>query len=342
MQKNKVLIIRFSSFGDILQGLTVPRIIKQNYSDSTIHWLTRSDFTNLVRINADVDEVISFDRKNGLWGLILLAFKLRKEKYTHLYDAHNNVRSGIINFILRFPYLFNSPKFLQRSKDRWKRILLFKFGINHFPKPFKGRVSFENPLKKWDLNFEEGLTTVRFQFDEKTTTQVNLHLEKIKTKNWITIVPSAAWEMKRWPVSHFEKLFHLLGKDFTFVLLGGPGDTFIAEMAQKFPLNSLNLAGKLSLVESSYLVTQSQWIISNDTGLLHVADLAGIHGLSLQGPTAFGFTTHPHLKTIEVDLACRPCSKDGSGKCSQVVYQKCMVDITPEALAKETLAYFNS
>ncbi|MCK6595460.1 MAG: glycosyltransferase family 9 protein, partial [Bacteriovoracaceae bacterium] len=168
MQKNKVLIIRFSSFGDILQGLTVPRIIKQNYSDSCVHWLTRSDFTSLVQINEDIDRVISFDRKAGFIGLIRLALILRRENYTHIYDAHNNVRSGIVNFILRFPFVFISPKFIQRSKDRLKRILLFKFGQNFFPKPFKGRVSFENPLKKWGLKFEEGLTTVQFQFDSKT------------------------------------------------------------------------------------------------------------------------------------------------------------------------------
>lgn len=342
MQKNKVLIIRFSSFGDILQGLTVPRIIKQNYSDSCVHWLTRSDFTSLVQINEDIDRVISFDRKAGFIGLIRLALILRRENYTHIYDAHNNVRSGIVNFILRFPFVFISPKFIQRSKDRLKRILLFKFGQNFFPKPFKGRVSFENPLKKWGLKFEEGLTTVQFQFDSKTTEKVEGLLSHIKSQKWITIVPSAAWEMKRWPVSHWEKLFHLLGKEYQFVFLGGPSDVFINDLAEKFPNQSLNLAGKLTLVESSYLVTQSKWIISNDTGLLHVADLAGIHGLSLQGPTAFGFTTHPNLKTIEIPMNCRPCSKDGSGKCSQNVYQQCMVDISPELLAKETIAYFKS
>jgi heptosyltransferase-2 len=55
------------------------------------------------------------------------------------------------------------------------------------------------------------------------------------------------------------------------------------------------------------------------------------------GPTAFGFTRSIKIKTMESDLSCRPCSKDGSGKCSQKIYQKCMVDITPALVAKEIM-----
>lgn len=340
MQKNKVLIIRFSSFGDILQGFTIPRIIKQNRSDIAVHWLTRLDFRDLVKTNGDVDRVIGFDRKLGFIGLIRLALELRDENYTYVYDAHNNVRSFVIRFILGFAF-FSRPAFLVRSKSRLKRILLFVFRLNFFPRPFRGRASFESPLLKWGFRFEEYKTVAHFHFEENHRQKVDEILETLKEKKWITMVPSAAWEMKRWPIDHWKKLMTLLASDYHFVFLGGPADQFIQELVAVCPERSLNLAGKLTLTESSYLVSKSKWIISNDTGLLHLADLAGIHGLSLQGPTAFGFTTHPNLKTMEVDLACRPCTKDGSGKCSQDIYKKCMVDITPEDIARETCAYFH-
>lgn len=340
MQKNKVLIIRFSSFGDILQGFTIPRIIKQNHSDMEIHWLTRSDFKDLVQTNLDINRVVAFDRSKGIFGLLKLSFALRKEHYTHIYDAHNNVRSLIVRLVLATNFYFRA-RTLVRSKDRIKRILLFLFRINLFPKPFRGRDSFEKPLLDWDFVFEEYKTVASLYFAEKNREKVDLILNKLIGKKWLTLVPSAAWEMKRWPIEHWKKLIETLPEEFYFVFLGGPSDNFVEDLSSLFPARSINLAGKLTLSESSYLVTKSMWIISNDTGLLHQADLAGVHGLSLQGPTAFGFTTHPNLKTMEVNLNCRPCTKDGSGKCNQDVYKKCMVDITPDIIVQETLKHFS-
>lgn len=338
MEKNKVLIIRFSSFGDILQGFTIPRIIKQNDSDTEVYWMTRSDFADLVKTNSDVDHVIAFDRKLGLLGLLKLSFELKKIGFNNIYDAHNNVRSFFVRTILQMT--FPMPRVLVRPKNRIKRFLLFSFRINLFPKPFRGRSSFEAPLKKWDLKFEDRKTVANFQFAEHQRQKVEDILKTIPSSRWVTLVPSAAWEMKRWPIEHWKKFIALMPNDFFFVFLGGSQDLFIQEICNHDPSRCLNLAGKLSLNESSFLVTQSNWVISNDTGLLHQADLAGVNGLSLQGPTAFGFTTHPNLKTMEVNLPCRPCTKDGRGKCSLEIYKKCMVDITPESVVNETLQFF--
>ncbi len=339
MEKNKVLIIRFSSFGDILQGFTIPRIIKQNWSGIDIHWLTRDDFEDLVKTNSDVDYVIAFNRKLGLLGLIRLSFELKKHKYLYIYDAHNNLRSLIVRMVLGFR-VHNRPNILIRSKDRFKRILLFYFKLNYFPKPYRGRISFEAPLAKWGLSFDKNQTLARFQFADRYREKVDVILRDLNNKRWVTLVPSAAWEMKRWPIDHWIKFVKMMPTDFYFVFLGGPSDLFINDISKVIDDRAINLAGKLSLSESSYLITKSKWIIANDTGLLHQADLSGVHGLSLQGPTAFGFTTHPNIKTMEVDLSCRPCTKDGRGKCSQDVYKKCMVDITPESVIKETLDFF--
>ncbi len=340
MKKNKVLIIRFSSFGDILQGSTIPRIFKLNNPDVEVHWLTREDFVDLVKLNADVDEVIGFDRKGSLFDLVGLSWRLRQEGYDYVYDVHNNLRSNVIGLIFRF-FNFRQYLFLKRSKNRFKRFFLFSFRINLFPKPFKGRKSFEEPLKKWGLKFKENESVAHFNFDRRIVAKVESTIAPFKNKTWVTLVPSAAWAMKRWPIENWKEILKNSSKDYFFVFLGGPEDKFIEEIVKEYPDSTLNLAGKLSLVESSYLVSVSNWIIANDTGLLHVADLFGIHGLSLQGPTAFGFTTHPNLITMEVDLSCRPCTKDGRGKCINTIYQKCMVDITPSSVLEKTQIYFN-
>ena len=152
----------------------------------------------------------------------------------------------------------------------------------------------------------------------------------------MVLVPGAAWPLKRWPLQHFKKLIELLPEQL-FVVLGGPEETFCQELEDFFPDRVQSLAGKLDLRDACSIVARTGLVVAADTGLIHVADLAGTPGLSLMGPTAFGFCTHPHIHTLEVELACRPCTKDGRGRCSQDVYQKCMLEITPQMVAEKAL-----
>ena len=331
MKKNKVLIIRFSSFGDIVQCSSVVDLIAQKLPEASIDWVTRSDFSALVGLNENVDRVWAFQKKDGLAGLFKLANKLRSEKYDYIYDAHNNVRSTILSLFLK-SFFSKKPNWVTRPKDRWKRILLFRFRINKFDWPFKGIHSYVKPLKEWGITIKniEKTHMVRWNFSPASD-EAKAGYQKLAAES-IVLVPSAAWEMKRWPLSHWKKLIKLL-PDQKFVVLGGKEDTFCEDLKAVAPDRVTNLAGKLSLIESCGLITFSRLVISADTGLLHVADVLGKKGIALIGPTAFGFTSSPSIKTMEIPLVCRPCTKDGSGKCSQDVYQKCMVEITPEKVA---------
>ncbi len=334
MEKNKVLIIRFSSFGDIVQCSSVVELIRQRFSPSAIiDWATRSDFENLVKLNAEINTVWSFDKKLGLIGLIKFAFKLRNEKYTHVYDAHNNLRSNILKFFLASRII--CPQIIKRPKDRLKRILLFNFRINKFPNPFIGIESYVVPLLKWEIQKGENPRLVTWNFSSAVENKIlNIKAETVGDKKIIALVPSAAWEMKRWPLEHWKTLITIM-PNARFIVLGGKEDLFCQELTDIDPVRVLNLAGKLSLIESCKLVQISELVISADTGLLHVADVLGVKGISLMGPTAFGFTISSLIKTLEVDLPCRPCSKDGSGSCSQKTYQLCMVNINPAMVANE-------
>ncbi len=316
--KNKVLIIRLSSFGDIVQCMAVLDSLTQEPLNAEVDWLARQDLAEVPALSSRVNRVWSFNRKEGLLGWIRLALKLRSESYTHVYDAHSSLRSRILCFILR-PFGIG-PKFTRRSKERIKRILLFKFRVNKFPKPFKGMISYHEPLEAFGIKPKKSFRD-SFSIDEPIPYE------------GILLAPSAAWEMKRWPMEHFKKLIEIMD-DKKFLILGGPGDDFCQELEDLDPERVINLAGKLTYKESCQLVAQSTLLISGDTGMIHVADLLGVNGISLVGPTAFGFATNNNIKTLEIDLECRPCTKDGRGDCSQSVYKKCLVDITPELVAK--------
>lgn len=320
MKKNKVLVIRFSSFGDIVQCMSTLGVIKSQLQ-SEIHWVARSDMSSILSLNTNVDRIWSFNKKAGFLGLIKLALELRKEKFTHIYDAHSNLRSRILCLFL------TAPHFVRRSKERLKRLMLFTFRKNLFDWPYRGMLSYLAPLKSFGIENLDTVTIQKWNFE-------NVKLSIPFNENSIVLVPSAAWDMKRWPLDHWKELIKI-NPNIHFSVLGGPSDTFCQELEDIDPLRVKNLAGKLSLIESCYVVSKSRFVISADTGLIHVADLLGVRGVSIIGPTAFGFSTGEHIKTMEVDLPCRPCTKDGRGKCSQEVWQKCLVDITPAMISNQ-------
>ncbi len=299
--------------------------IREHFPEAEIHWIARQDMAPLLTIDKRIHKIWAFDKNRGFKGLLSIAKELRREKFDYIYDAHSNIRSYIlkINLILSGHF----PHIALRSKQRYKRFLLFRLGINRYEWPFRSVESYRKPLKKWGItHFPDNYKDWYFPDSARQKFASSIDAKTI------TLVPSANWEMKRWPISHWQKLILLLPA-YRFILLGGPADTFNEQIRQAAPERVVNLTGKANLIESCYLVHRSHVVISGDTGFMHAADLFRIPTLALIGPTAFGFPTGPTDEVLSIDLPCRPCTKDGRGKCKQAVYQKCMVDITPERVA---------
>ncbi len=325
----KILIIRLSSIGDIIQCMSVVGGFKNKFSDCELHWIVRKDMASLLKIDPRIDKIWEFDRSAGVSGLIKMAFELRKENYSHIYDAHSNIRSNILKSIL-IPFGIG-PKLITRHKSRFKRFLLFNFGINKLPWPFRAFESFRSPLKKWGLN-DYYTDSDNWVFPDEINKKTMSLIGDMSSKT-ITLVPSAAWELKRWPVDYWIKLIDILS-DFNFIILAGPQDSFAEEIKKAAPDRVINLAGKTSLLESFCVTYYSNYVISGDTGFLHAADLFNKPGMAIIGPTAFGFPSGEKMKIIDVDLPCRPCSKHGNTKCKLTENKKCLKDITPEFIAE--------
>lgn len=341
---SKILIIRFSSFGDIVQSLSTLPLFKEQNSENELHFLVRSEFEELLSVNPMVDKVWKFDRSAGFFGLIKIIKELKGQKFKIIYDSHRSLRTFFIRMFLLgigpalFPDLFVSPKFLTRPKERIKRFLLFYFRINLFPERYKGMLSYMMPLKI--LGVEAKLVPQKWNFEESLEIKLKSMLDDDYRdfEKLICLAPSAAWEMKRWPLNHFKKLIEIL-PGYKFIILGGPQDIFCQELKRVAPRRVYDFSGKLSLLESCFTISKCAILISADTGVLHVADLLGKNAIALIGPTAFGHTTGSWVKEMSVELSCRPCTKDGRGKCSQKVYQQCMVDIAPKSVADNIIKY---
>lgn len=331
--KARFLIIRFSSFGDVTQSLSIPSAIQNTYPEAEIEWITRKDMAPLLRHHPAIHRVWEYDRKSGLLGLWSLLTRMSETPYTHIYDAHNNLRSRLVYWRLG---LFRSTQFIRRSQKRWKRFLLFKLRKNTYEMPFSGQRDLLEPLAPWSISKSLPPSPQIF-IDPADSAQAEALMGSWKDKNYVALAPSAAYFLKRWPVSHFKQLIQLM-PEVNFLLLGGPEDRFIEELEKLAPERVLNTAGKASLNVSAALVKKAQVLVANDTGLLHVGEQLGKPTVALMGPAPFGFPSRPSTKIMELNLPCRPCSKHGQGPCVNKIYHQCLVDITPEQVAVEVRA----
>lgn len=325
----KFLVIRFSSIGDVTQALSIPNHIQNTYPNATVHFLTKKEFEKIFIQSPYIQHVWTIEKNMSLFQMIYLAKKLSHENFTHIYDAHNNLRSNFFYFLIK------AQNKLQRPMMRLKRFLLLSFKINLFEKPFSGQRDLLKPLEKWQIKFSLPKTPQLF-LDQKDITFakhiLNTILNEQPLKKIITLVPSAAHLLKRWPVEHWKKLIEL-NPTHQFVVIAGPNDLF----TQQFNIypNVLNLSGQTSLTESAAILQNSSVVVTNDTGMLHFAEQLGTSTIALMGPAPFGFPSRATTKILERNLKCRPCSKHGQGPCTNSIYHECLTSISPEEVSLE-------
>lgn len=325
----KALIVRLSSFGDILQ--TLPTIDSLTAAGAEVSYLTKKTFIPLMKNHPHLHSVIELEGRGSLIDIFNTAKKINKENFTHIYDAHNNLRSFWLKLFLFFLSL---PKgklcsFITRPKNRWKRYLFFKWRKSVFKTPFYGTESYLEPLLPWNAR-QEQKNKRHLYFSSNTSVQ-------LPQKPFIALAPSAAWATKRWPEKHWIELIQSQPQTL-FVLLGGSDDSFCETIHQASPHHTINMAGKLNLIESCFVVDKSELLISGDTGMLHAADQLNKKCIALIGPTAFGYPFNTNSHVLETHMSCKPCSKDGSTKCKNSVYQRCMLDIRPQMVLKKMLS----
>ncbi|AGH95220.1 glycosyltransferase family 9 protein [Pseudobdellovibrio exovorus] len=310
----KILIIRFSSIGDLTQALSIPSFIRSYVPNAEIHFVTRQDLSSLLENHPNIDRIWTLDRRDGFRGLIQLIKKLNQENFTHIYDAHNNLRSALIRFFV------HSKKTLVRPMMRIKRFLLLEYHINLFEKPFSGQRDLIKPLEKWGMPFRLPPTPQLF-LNESIRQSV-----ETPDEDFVALVPSAAYFLKRWPIEYWDELIKL-NPSKKFVVLAGPEDNFTSVLNQNS--NVLNLTGKTGLLGSAAVIEKASMTIANDTGLLHFSEQLGKPTIALMGPAPFGFPSRETTLQLERNLKCRPCSKHGQGPCVNVAYHECLRSITP-------------
>ncbi|MCU0338439.1 MAG: glycosyltransferase family 9 protein [Spirosomaceae bacterium] len=311
----KVLIVRFSSIGDIILTTPVIRCLKTQRPDIELHYLTKSSFRFLLEQNPYIDQLHLLD--DSIWQT---AQQLRQEKFDLVIDLHHNLRTLTLKTIL-------GVESLSFNKLNWEKWLYVNLKIKALP----------------DVHIvDRYLDTVRSLGVENDNRGLDYFipyrdvverdwLPESHQKSYVVYAIGGQHETKKLPLPRMIELCEKI--DYPTVLLGGKEDAANGEaIAQAVGAELVyNACGKYNFNQSASLVEQALIVFSHDTGLMHVAAAFKKKVYSIWGNTIPAFGMYPYQTNFVVlenrHLSCRPCSKIGHHKCPKGHF-KCMNDLS--------------
>ena len=313
----RVLVIRFSSIGDIVLCSPVLRNLKNQFPEIQIDVLTKKEFAFVWDGNPHIHRVLN-------WGVPEDMSVWRNAPYDAILDLHNNLRSNKVK-LRRWDCL--SITLDKQNIAKWL-LVVFKKTIIKI-KPI--HVRYAKMLEVLGIK-EDGLGLeyygVQDFLEDKLTQSEFVGLPK----SYFAIALGGSFVTKQIPLKTYLRFFEKVQPGEVFVLLGGNGDKKTAEaLTNKFPDNCINLCGKLTLGQSAGVLNNADVLISGDTGLAHIGAALGKSILWVWGSTSpeLGMLspvkpTGGAIISMEVEgLKCRPCSKLGHADCPKGHF-KCM------------------
>jgi heptosyltransferase-2 len=313
----KILVVRFSSIGDIVLTTPVVRILKKQLN-AQVHFLTKSAYVSILKNNPYIDSVYQIDHS-----INEVITDLKKEKYDYLIDLHHNLRTLILKFRLGVP----SRSF---NKLNMEKFMLTVFKMDSLPEVHIVDRYLDAVTNLGVKNDNEGLDF--FLKDEDKVDLLDF------PKEYIAFIIGGQHATKILPK---KKIVSIIKKaEKPVLLIGGPEDAIRGEQISIQTENTINTCGKYSLLQSAFLIQEAHLVITHDTGMMHIASAFKKTIYSVWGNTVPVFGMYPYKadensKIIEVKgLNCRPCSKIGHDKCPKGHF-KCMQEIDENLFLSE-------
>lgn len=272
-----VLLIKLRAIGDVLLATPVIENLKRQFPHLTIDFLCEQFAADVVRGNPYLNSILTFNKKSDS-GMSLI-HKVRSNRYDAVIDLFGNPRTALITALSGSPHRIGFP-----FRGR-------KYAYSFHVQPRGGEV--HNVDFNLDVLRKFGIPIVAqqplFTVDERAEEFARkwISTQNYSGKQLIGINPSGGWVSKRWPLSQFAQLVEKIGQDarHSVILFWGPGEyNDVAEIQRnsKVPVNCIP---QTTLKEMGALLKQCAYLISNDSGPMHIAASLGVPTLGIYGPT---------------------------------------------------------
>lgn len=332
MSYKKILVVRFSSLGDIILLTPIFREIKKRFPEAEIDFLTSTTFSSICQNNPHINSILQYDRNDETKERSRISDLIRQNDYDLVLDAHCSLRSRHLLYKSFGSRYWFSNKFKKIDKRSWKRNLLLKIKVNLLKEAISQREAYCRLLDSACSDHNYNLATELFP-SENDHLRVNdiLHQFGLDGKPLVAIGPSASFIGKSWPKERYLELAdHLYKSGYHIILVGANSDSEPKWIEDNANMQIFNAAGLFNFLETAAMVEKCSLAISNDSAVVHFAEAMGTPSISIFGPTSREFGYGPFLENsqlIDIDLPCRPCSRNGKGKCHNAVQRQCLVEI---------------
>jgi ADP-heptose:LPS heptosyltransferase len=325
----KILIVRLSSLGDIILTTPVLREVAVFFPGASIEYCTKPAFSSLLEGNPHIGALHTIETPpRGNYDLVI--------------DLQNNIRSR------RVTSGVNTAKVVRYHKRTWKKMLLVKTGID-ITGPYRSVVDrYRDSLERFGMKADGyGCELFPSDADSIFATAVTGNGTPV-----LAVCPGARHATKRYPAAKFAKVLTALFEAMPLkaVLLGGKEDSaaaseILAAIPEKFRRQVADLSGKTTFLQSAALLKHSDAVLSNDTGLMHMASAFRKQIFLLFGSSVRAFGFLPYRTPFELfevpGLRCRPCSHIGRDACQEGHF-RCMNDLQERDITEKIIDFFNS
>ncbi len=317
----KILIVKPSSLGDIVHSLPFLNSLRSCFPDAKIHWVVAKGFEGILEGHQMIERLFVINK--DIWRQISKAGQtirelrglfreLRAEEYDLVIDLQGLLRSGIITKATRAPLRVGFAEAREGSRFFYNMVVTGGREVHAVERYMK-------------IAGALGCDSKNIVFPFAFSGDVSVKIVKIKSdlKDYSVLVPGARWTTKAWPPEKFGELAALL--PIKSVLIGGRSD---AKKAEKIVAMSsgkaVSLVGETSLGELVEVMRGARFVVTNDSGPMHIAAGLNIPVVAIFGPTS-PLRTGPYGSNhivISSDAECAPCFRR---QCDSI---KCMTSIT--------------
>ena len=326
-----ILVIRFTSMGDVILVTSLFSYLKQRYPDGKIFFLTDALYAGLFKDDTRIFQVAGLE-KNASGSL---PESLSGVVWDQIIDVQNNARSAAIRKSLAPCRVTGVLK--KRHADRF--FLLFG-RVNRYPAGDHVALRYIHAASEGDSSPARRAPPLALPLREEESMAVyRSFFSNGVVRPTIALAPFSAWKNKEWPRRKFidvGQYFH--AKGWNVAIVGGPDDSAAAQLLQEgIGIRCRALAGQLSLYENACFLKQCALMLGNDTGLSHLARACGVKTGVIFGSTTFHFGFFPFgsppYKVFQANIGCRPCHPHGGNFC-WLATRSCLNRISPETVIK--------
>lgn len=278
----RILIIKPSSFGDIVQSLPVLAALKRTWPDAGVDWAVKPEWAELIDGHPLLHRVILFPRNFS--EALRCASRSRRERYRLVIDLQGLLRSGLYALMSGCPTRAGFADGREGSSWCYTERVKVSPTVVHAVDRYLDLVRQLGAMPDKTVTFPLAESSKERDWAESLRQR-----EGIGASERVCVIhPTARWETKRWPTERFARLADrlIIEQGLRVVLIGGPAQLRqVDDVERQMKERALNLGGSTTLLQLAALLRRTNLLITNDSGPMHLAAAVGTPVVAVFGPT---------------------------------------------------------